>query len=53
MGPGNYGFFPVRFLPIFWLHYSLFIRDNDNNRYKFFGSFFYTIYELQSSMFGP
>ena len=27
MGPGNYGIFPVHFLPIFWPHYSLFIRE--------------------------
>ena len=26
MSPGNYGFFPVHFLPIFWPRYSLFIR---------------------------
>ena len=24
MGPGNYGFFPVHFLPTFWPRYSLF-----------------------------
>ena len=24
MGPGNYGFFPLQFLPIIWPHYSLF-----------------------------
>ena len=26
-GPGNYGFFPLHFLPIFWHHYSLFIGE--------------------------
>ena len=26
-GPGNYGLFPVQFLPIFWPHYSLFTRE--------------------------
>ena len=26
MGPGNYGLFPLHFLPIFWTHYSLFKR---------------------------
>ena len=25
MGLGNYGLFPVHFLPIFWPHYSLII----------------------------
>ena len=25
MGPGNYGLFPVHYLPIFWPHYSPFI----------------------------
>ena len=44
MGPGNYGLFPVHFLPIFWPHYSLFIRENDINidkkRYTFLDSFF-------------
>ena len=28
MGPGNYGLFPVHFLPIFCPHSSLFIREN-------------------------
>ena len=27
LGPGNYGFLPLHFLPIFWPHYSLFIRE--------------------------
>ena len=44
MGPGNYGFFPLPFLPIFLPHYSLLIGENDvnidENRYTFFGSFF-------------
>ena len=31
MVPGNYGFFRVHFLPIFWPRYSLFITINDIN----------------------
>ena len=27
MDPENYGLFQVHFLPIFWPHYSLFIRE--------------------------
>ena len=57
MGPGNYGFYHFTFYPFFLPHYSLFIRENDinvdKNRYTIFGSFLYTFYKLQSSMFGP
>ena len=31
MGPGNYGLFPLHFLPIFLPHNSLFIREKDIN----------------------
>ena len=44
MGPGNYGFFPLHFLPIFFgltIHYLY--RKNDinidKNRYAFLASF--------------
>ena len=32
MGPGNYGLFPVHFLPIFWPRYSFFIREQEHTR---------------------
>ena len=49
MGPGNYGFFPVHFLSIFWPHYSLIIREydinTDKNRYRpTFSCSFFTVF---------
>ena len=38
MVPGNYGLRPRHFLPIFWPHYSLFIRE------KCFHSIIYQIF---------
>ena len=42
MGPGNYGLFPVYFLPIFWPHCSLFRRKKCVQLiiYKILPSFF-------------
>ena len=44
MGPGNYGLFPVHFLPIFCFAIRFLLRKNyidiDKNRYTFLGSFF-------------
>ena len=59
MGPGNYGLFPVHFLPIFWPHCSLFIRKTHvqfiiykilPHFYNIFASVFTFIMALDNSM---